>query len=77
MVYQGLLVKNISKMEHFMGKEDNLKFDVLRKNASSNEEEGSGSKLRREVVKLLFEDVQSCEEFESVVNRYFGVQGTQ
>lgn len=71
-VFQGVMVKNISKMEHFMGKEDNLRFDVLRKCASS-QEEGTDSKFKREVVKLLFETVESCKEFIIAVNGYFGV----
>lgn len=37
LVYQGIIVKNISKMEHFMGKPDNLKFDVIRKTTVASE----------------------------------------
>lgn len=32
LVYQGIMIKNISKLEHFMGKNDNLRFNVVKKN---------------------------------------------
>ena len=35
LVYQGIIIKNISKLEHFMGKLDNIKFDVVKKNLTA------------------------------------------
>jgi len=36
-VYQAIMMKNMTKMEHFMGKLDNLKFEVLKKNTIIND----------------------------------------
>ena len=39
-VYQGLMMKNISNPQHFMGKTDNIRFEVLKQNRSKEVEEG-------------------------------------
>lgn len=51
----------MTKMEHFMGKLDNLKFEVLRKNTIINDQDDNANKLKKELVKLQFETAESCE----------------
>ena len=49
-VYQGIMMKNISNPQHFMGKEDNIRFEVLKQNRnekSPESETGKNSKLMK------------------------------
>lgn len=62
-LYQALMMKNISNPEHFMGKEDNLRFEVVKK----RKEEGAG----KEVVKLQFRSEEESERFVRVMKDNF------
>lgn len=44
-----------------MGKSDNLKFDVIKKNTNTSSEEKPEPKMIREVVKLQFLSTEQCE----------------
>lgn len=69
-IYQGILMKNISRLEHFLDKEDNLKFQVIRRGQSSTGDV-QNNKMEREVVKIQFESIEECQNFKKTVSDYF------
>ena len=64
-VYQGILMKNITIPENFMGKLDNCKFEVVKKNRSEagekKQSQQESPKMVKEIVKLQFGNQQECE----------------
>ena len=69
-IYQGILMKNIRRLEHFLDKEDNLKFQVIRRGQSSTGDV-QNNKMEREVVKIQFESIDECQNFKKTVSDYF------
>ena len=50
-VFKGVIMKEVSKIDNFMGKKDNLRIEVLKK---TQVEEGEKEKVTKEVVKMQF-----------------------
>lgn len=70
LVYQGILMKNISNPQPFMGKEDNIRVEVLKQNRKEGDD-AKGAKLVKELAKLQFVSGEECTRFVKAVQAGF------